>query len=221
MSFHEPQSHQPQGRPHEQPHGQVSGDAAANRPADLHQGVVNSLIALLKLMRRAKNELVTTSFGLSSAHRMLLLDLARMQGETGCRLADLADDTRLDPSTVSREIGQLVKLGYVERGADAQDGRVARLMITAGGAAAVDRYRSTLATVLQRSLSDWDEQYLQTFADLLVHFVAGLDDALSAEILAEALPPPASAPSPSAPSTSAPSVCVADPAPAPPSSAVA
>src|SRR3712207_860930 len=54
------------------------------------------------------------------------------------RVSSVADQLRLDASTVSRHIKQLEDRGLLERTTDPDDGRASRIALTAEGASALD-----------------------------------------------------------------------------------
>jgi hypothetical protein len=75
---------------------------------------------------------------------------ARAPGEDGPRRAGaLADAVHSDPSTISRQIGHLVKLGYVERTADPEDGRATLLAATDEGRRVLEEKPAAAQRALQ------------------------------------------------------------------------
>lgn len=83
------------------------------------------------------------------------------------RSSALAESACVDPSTVSRQVGQLVTAGLVERQADPEDGRATLLAATPAGhevyAARLERRRE----MFSRLIHDWSAQDVDTFTDLL------------------------------------------------------
>lgn len=83
------------------------------------------------------------------------------------RSSALAEYACVDPSTVSRQVGQLVTAGLVERQADPEDGRATLLAATPAGhevyAAKLERRRELFA----RLVHDWSAEDVGTLADLL------------------------------------------------------
>jgi DNA-binding MarR family transcriptional regulator len=71
------------------------------------------------------------------------------------RATDLAADTYLDLSTVSRQIRSLVDRGLVDRTPDPDDRRGALLSATASGVAAYEHYRDQRNEQLARLLDSW------------------------------------------------------------------
>ena len=72
------------------------------------------------------------------------------------RLSALADRLFLDKSTTSRVVGTLVKKGYVEQGADAQDGRAIALSVTRKGRSLCARITDDLVDQQKQLLQDLD-----------------------------------------------------------------
>lgn len=72
------------------------------------------------------------------------------------RLSALADRLFLDKSTTSRVVATLVKKGYVEQGADAQDGRAIALSATRKGRSLCARITDDLVDQQKQLLQDLD-----------------------------------------------------------------
>jgi DNA-binding MarR family transcriptional regulator len=86
------------------------------------------------------------------------------------RSSALAEAVCVDPSTVSRQVAQLVKAGLVERQSDPDDGRASLLVATAQGRdvyAAKQEHRQKLFAHL---LADWAEADVLALTDLLTRF---------------------------------------------------
>jgi DNA-binding MarR family transcriptional regulator len=72
------------------------------------------------------------------------------------RLSALAERLFLDKSTTSRVVATLVKKGYVEQGADAQDGRAIALSATRKGRSLCARITDDLVDQQKQLLQDLD-----------------------------------------------------------------
>ena len=72
------------------------------------------------------------------------------------RLSGLAERLFLDKSTTSRVVAALVKKGYVEQGADAQDGRAIALSATRKGRSLCARITGDLVDQQKQLLQDLD-----------------------------------------------------------------
>src|SRR5207245_57223 len=78
----------------------------------------------------------------------------------------LAEAVHLDTSTVSRQVGSLVRHGLVERQADPADGRASLLVATASGKERFDQHKQARACQLQDMLAHWSAVDLGAFADM-------------------------------------------------------
>jgi DNA-binding MarR family transcriptional regulator len=96
--------------------------------------------------------------------------LGRLADSGPRRATDLAADTLLDLSTVSRQIRSLVERGLVERRPDPDDRRGALLSPTATGLAAVRAYRAQRNEQLALALGDWPAADRRAFVRLLSRF---------------------------------------------------
>jgi MarR family transcriptional regulator, 2-MHQ and catechol-resistance regulon repressor len=74
------------------------------------------------------------------------------------RLSALADRLFLDKSTTSRVVGTLVKKGYAEQAADAQDGRAIALSVTRKGRNLCARITDDLVDQQKQLLQDLDPE---------------------------------------------------------------
>ncbi|MFC4603799.1 MarR family winged helix-turn-helix transcriptional regulator [Rhodococcus kronopolitis] len=98
--------------------------------------------------------------------------LFRLLRDGPMRSGALAEVMYSDPSTVSRQVGQLVERGHVERQPDPTDGRASVLAVTEAGRAAAERIRVGRNERLGRLLVDWPLDDLQDFARLMDRFVS-------------------------------------------------
>nr|WP_150959536.1 MarR family transcriptional regulator [Aneurinibacillus sp. XH2] len=98
----------------------------------------------------------------------LLLHQISAHGSAGVKT--LADEFRLDISTVSRQAAALEQKGYIYRTPDPQDRRSFSLQITDLGAKELDESkRARLARVTEK-LKDWSDEDCHTFGKLLTKF---------------------------------------------------
>jgi len=106
--------------------------------------------------------------------------LTAIAAGNGSHVKDLAAESALDPSTVSRASAALVRAGLVQREADPDDGRACVLAATSTGrdalADVVSQHERELAAALHR----WTPDELETFAALLRRFT---DDLMTTELL--------------------------------------
>jgi DNA-binding MarR family transcriptional regulator len=91
------------------------------------------------------------------------------------RMCDLAEALRVDPSSATRAVQRLTRVGLADRNADALDGRVVMVSATALGrqrhGAVLNRRRASLA----RMMGEFDADERRTLAELLERLVAALD----------------------------------------------
>jgi DNA-binding MarR family transcriptional regulator len=102
--------------------------------------------------------------GIEWAGSMLLFRLC-MDGPQ--RSSALAAAVCVDPSTVSRQIGDLVDLGLVERRADPHDGRATLLAATGAGEARYRLLQEQRDRAFALMLADWSTDDVRALVDLL------------------------------------------------------
>lgn len=90
------------------------------------------------------------------------------------RAGALAERSYADPSTISRQVAELVRRGLVERQSDPSDGRAALLAITDAGRDVCERVRTVRRELLAAAVTGWDDTELTTFAGLLGRFNSAL-----------------------------------------------
>ena len=93
----------------------------------------------------------------------------------GWRMSDFADAMRVDPSTATRAINRLEKLGLAERSVDPDDRRVVVARPTPTGRRMIKRVTTLRALGMQRLLEPFDESERQEFAEYLERFVDSID----------------------------------------------
>ena len=74
------------------------------------------------------------------------------------RQGELAECAMLDPSTVSRHVSLLVRLGHVERRADPGDGRAVRLIATPRGLEVHDQVMGRRDAMIRDVLAGWPDE---------------------------------------------------------------
>ena len=92
------------------------------------------------------------------------------------RAGALAEAVYSDPSTISRQIGHLVKLGYVERTADPEDGRATLLAATGEGRRVFEENRRLRNESIARMLGHWSERDREALCALLSRFTTDFED---------------------------------------------
>jgi DNA-binding MarR family transcriptional regulator len=104
------------------------------------------------------------------------------------RASALAEAVHSDPSTISRQIGQLVRLGLVERTADPEDGRATLLAATAEGRRVFEENRRMRNERFAELLADWPVADRHELCRLLGRFTTDFENFASRSTE----PPPAS-----------------------------
>ncbi|WP_250035774.1 MarR family winged helix-turn-helix transcriptional regulator [Paractinoplanes maris] len=138
--------------------------------------IADELVRFHRLMARAKGMLNVGDLGAEMSALMLLFPL-RYRGPM--RATDLAEIKQADPSTISRQVAQLVKAGLARREADPGDGRASRLAITDAGLVAVERLEEARQTWLREALSHWPPGQAATFAGLFSEFNSSVEASLA------------------------------------------
>lgn len=91
------------------------------------------------------------------------------------RASALAESVHSDPSTVSRQVAQLVRLGLVERTADPDDGRATLLAATAEGHRVFEENRRTRTERIAALMEPWPAADRERFAELLSRFTTAFE----------------------------------------------
>ena len=125
---------------------------------------------LLHAMKASMASLVPE--GLDPAAFPLLLTLARCGPR---RQGELAEMALLDPSTVSRYVGQLARAGYVERRPDPQDGRAVQLAASDAGASIAREIGTRRQQTIVSALASWDPADIARLVTLLARLNDDLD----------------------------------------------
>ncbi|SHE73958.1 MarR family winged helix-turn-helix transcriptional regulator [Streptoalloteichus hindustanus] len=145
------------------------------------------LIRLMRVMGNAHAQVVKANpEGMEKAAFILLCAVV----EHGpLRSGELAEKVHADPSTISRQVAQLVKAGLVERQADPADGRASVLVVTDAGLRLLERNRRLRGRHIALIVSDWPEPDRRRFAELLGRYATSYENylpTLIAELVAEA-----------------------------------
>jgi DNA-binding MarR family transcriptional regulator len=122
----------------------------------------------------------------------------------GIRQRELAECAMLDPSTVSRHVALLVRVGHVERQPDPDDGRAVRLVATPTGVAMHEQLVSRRESLMREVLSHWSEQDLDDLTSRLRRLNDDIEACRPQTGLPFRHPVPRSAPAQSAPAQSSP-----------------
>jgi len=123
-------------------------------------------VAVARLARQLRQR---TMGGLTPSQLSCLTSVEQMEP---VRLADLAAREAVAPPTLTRIVAALLEIGMVERQADPEDARAARITTTAAGRAALQRVREERTAFLVdrlHALPEVDRRRLASLVDLLEH----------------------------------------------------
>ena len=149
--------------------------------ADTHDAIphlADELMRFVRLATRARGMLNVGDLGAEFSALMLLFPL-RDRGPL--RATDLAEIKQADPSTISRQVAQLVKADLARREADPVDGRASRLAITEAGLAACERLQQARQAWLRAVLDEWPVDRVAAFAGLFEEFNSSVEAQLRTE----------------------------------------
>jgi DNA-binding MarR family transcriptional regulator len=152
-----------------------SSDVRGNHPR--HEGVqhlAEVVERLMHLFMKTRQQMLDKARQDVDWSTMLLLGALVSHGPM--RVKELAGLVQSDPSTVSRHVAQLVRDGFLERHADADDGRASLLITTDKARQAVDRRKDQRDLHYEQMLHAWDGEDRKQLATLLDRF---LDDFLT------------------------------------------
>lgn len=108
--------------------------------------------------------------------------LAQVERGGPQRVSTIADELRLDLSTVSRQVAALEKAGFLGRSRDPLDSRASLVDLTPDGRQTIDAVRSARVAAMARRLPDWDERELADLGVLLSRFTRDLRADLPLEL---------------------------------------
>ena len=134
--------------------------------------LADELMRFARLVTRARSMLNVGDLGAEFSALMLLFPL-RFRGPL--RATDLAEIKQADPSTISRQVAQLVKAGLARREADPVDGRASRLAITEAGLVACERLQEARQAWLREVLGEWPADQVAAFAGLFEQFNSSVE----------------------------------------------
>lgn len=139
---------------------------------DRAEAVVDQIVRFARLMKRAHARFASQPDGVEQAAYVLLAVLAT---EGPQRTTALAEAVHSDTSTVSRQVGALVRHGLVERQADPADGRACLLAATQDGLACYAHQRRIRTQRMADVLEHWTSDDLRTVTELLARLNADIE----------------------------------------------
>jgi DNA-binding MarR family transcriptional regulator len=179
-------------------HRQVRGETVpSEEELATADAVSTELIRLVRLVERGR--LQYQAEHPDAVERATYLLLVHLVKGGPRRAGALAEAVHSDPSTISRQIGHLVKLGLVERTADPVDGRATLLAATTEGLRVFEenrRLRNEKFTEILTGWSDEDRSVLAAMLSRLTNSIESVAERLGPE--ASVLSGPSLRPSPAA-----------------------
>ena len=137
--------------------------------------VSGQLIRLVRLMERKQAQYQAEHpDAVERATYLLLVHLVKGGPR---RASALAEAVHSDPSTISRQVAQLVRLGLVERTADPEDGRATLLAATDEGRRVFEENRRVRNERIAEMLADWSVADRRNLAELLGRFSTAFENA--------------------------------------------
>jgi DNA-binding MarR family transcriptional regulator len=135
--------------------------------------VSTELISLMRLLERGRAQYQADHpDAVERATYLLLVHLVKGGPR---RAGALAEAVHSDPSTISRQIGHLVKLGLVERTADPVDGRATLLVATTEGLRVFEENRRLRNETFARILTDWSDPDRTALAEMLARLTTSIE----------------------------------------------
>ncbi|MGI4896698.1 MAG: MarR family winged helix-turn-helix transcriptional regulator [Janthinobacterium lividum] len=147
-----------------------------DHPLSDHAGLVAAMADQLVRQQRALHSLRSVfARGESDVERAMHVVLHLLADTGPLRASALAERLGTDPSTTSRQTGELVKRNLLEKLPDPDDRRASLLAVTAAGYDVVAVMRERRHDRLQRAVESFSDEDLTGFTDLLGRFADGLD----------------------------------------------
>jgi len=136
--------------------------------------LASSLIDLIGLLNSPQRDDVLLREAGVSLDRALFPLLVRLGARSPLGVAELAGQVGRDPTTVSRQLAKLERLGLIERCGRETDRRTNAARLTAGGHEIVDAITAARRRLLSQALADWSEADRAALADLNRRFADAL-----------------------------------------------
>ena len=97
------------------------------------------------------------------------------------RVSEIAAVLGLNPTTTSRHLGSLHRMGLVSRSSSEDDGRAAVVELTESGRKAIGDLRAARKRLFARLLADFDSAELERFGDYLDRLFEAFEAAAEAD----------------------------------------
>ncbi|WP_034293485.1 MarR family winged helix-turn-helix transcriptional regulator [Herbaspirillum sp. RV1423] len=138
--------------------------------------IAAALIELTGLLNSPRQDEVLLGAAGVSLDRALFPLLVRLSAAPAMSVAQLAEKAGRDPSTVSRQIAKLERLGLVKRPSSEEDMRVRAAAITKAGARAVAAIAKARRQLLGELIADWPAAEQEAFPVLLRKFAEAMKE---------------------------------------------
>lgn len=125
---------------------------------------------LFTLLRRTQAIHVRTASGEVELERSTYGILCLLDDEGPQRLGAIAHAFRLDPSTITRQVQAVVRLGLAEKTVDPNDRRASVLSLTDYGTTSIAEARGHRREMLDRLLASWTADEREEFQRSLTRF---------------------------------------------------
>ncbi|MCW0214187.1 MAG: MarR family transcriptional regulator [Pseudonocardia sp.] len=145
-----------------------------NEPLDVAAELGTEMMRLVRLMDRVQAQYQAENP--NAVERAAYLLLVHLVKDGPQRAGALAEAVHSDPSTVSRQVTQLVRLGYVARTADPADGRATVLSATDEGRRVFEENRRVRNERLADMLSAWEPADREALTRLMSRLTSDLED---------------------------------------------
>ena len=136
---------------------------------DYAEEIGTQLVRLQRARDRKIAQLTEEPGGVDGAAFVCLFRLLR---DGPMRSSELAALVNSDPSTVSRQVAQLVDRGHVERVRDESDGRAFALAVTESGKQVVHRIQLRRTAHIGKIIEDWSNDDRASLVELLDRFLS-------------------------------------------------
>lgn len=140
---------------------------------------------LFILFRRSQAIHVSTRSGDFELDRSIYGILCLLDDEGPLRLGAIAHRFQLDPSTITRQVQAVVRLGLAEKRVDPSDRRASILSLTPVGQETIIQARSHRRRMLQAILQDWTTEQRTEFLAALRRFNSTVESWIDVDRLPE------------------------------------
>lgn len=142
--------------------GRTDPAAVEHAPAE---ALSDAIVRLTRVTQAIRAQIASRAQdGIDWAAYGLLFQLVQ---DGPCRSSALAEAACVDPSTVSRQVSELVSAGLVDRRPDPEDGRAVLLAATDAGRTLYAAKRDRRVAIAQRIVEGWSPSDVAQLTELL------------------------------------------------------